>query len=66
MPSALNNGSQLCSNAVRYCEPTVTVREAMESKWLVNIIDIEEPAFLVGDMGQARRDVYTICKGTFF
>ena len=35
MPEASDNGSQPYRNAVRCFEPTVTVREARESKWLV-------------------------------
>ena len=35
MPEALDNGSQPYSRAYGYGEPTVTVREARESKWLV-------------------------------
>ena len=35
MPAASDNGSQPYRNAVRCFEPTVTVREARESKWLV-------------------------------
>ena len=35
MPWALDNGSQPYSCPLGDCEPTVTVREARESKWLV-------------------------------
>ena len=34
MPEASDKGSQPYSRAYRYGEPTVTVREARESKWL--------------------------------
>ncbi|MBR6939100.1 MAG: hypothetical protein IKH63_16210 [Prevotella sp.] len=33
----MDNSSQLCRNAFRCFEPTVTVREARESKWLGKI-----------------------------
>ena len=35
MPEASDNGSQPYSCPLGDCEPTVTVREARESKWLV-------------------------------
>ena len=40
MPEASDKGSQPYSRAYGYGEPTVTVREARESKWLERNIPI--------------------------